>query len=141
MKLLNWYESKPECNGQTIEQFLHYPIGLVCFIVCYTLYSSKSRYNHTQRPCLTIASNVVKRFGITLARERLSEKRKPFVVSPCGFSEAFLRAEGSRLCSCSISDNSQSAGARILSVKVTLTKNRTFNHDVACVQPSVAFHL
>jgi len=29
MKLLNWYESKPECNGQTIEQFLYYPVGLL----------------------------------------------------------------------------------------------------------------
>ncbi|XP_065059663.1 ras-specific guanine nucleotide-releasing factor 1-like [Rhopilema esculentum] len=29
MKLLKWYERKPECNGQTIEQFLHYPVGLM----------------------------------------------------------------------------------------------------------------
>eukprot|EP00794_Sanderia_malayensis_P009802 gene9802-10807_t len=29
MKLLSWYENKPECSSQTVEQFLHYPVSLL----------------------------------------------------------------------------------------------------------------
>lgn len=29
VKQLKWYESKSECNGQTVEQFLHYPIRVI----------------------------------------------------------------------------------------------------------------